>query len=360
MKKIGTFLFVAFGVAACTVPPPKEKPIETIRGPVPVRAVSPMTEALACLRRNMPEGIDLRLAVFGLPDKTGVVDYDGPGAYVTQGAELMMVTALAKAGVRQVNRTATNVAEWELKQALEKRLGEGRAVRVNGTAYPFRPVRLGNLLGSTHTIYGGITELDFDIVSDGAELSVAGIGGKARGYYISLGLDIIVADTRTTEIVLARSYRKQLWGQELEANLFRFWDINPGGNGGDDIGDFGIELFDARIGRQQNEPVHASIRWVVEQAAYDIVRDLAGIGNVCDELVPEYSRSAPLMLSVNDTVPPVAARRKEPIPAEELVPEEAEAVAPSAGPTALSPGEEPSGPRAVRLPDGRVLPVQEP
>lgn len=356
MKKIGSLLFVAFGVAACTVQPPGKAPIETIRGPVPVRAASPMSEALVCLRNNLDRNADLRFAVLGLPDKTGVVDYDGPGAYVTQGAELMMITALAKAGVRQVNRTATSVAEWELKQALEKRLGEGRPVQVNGTKYPFRPVRMGNLLGSTHTIYGAITELDFDILSDGGEVSIAGIGGKARGYYISIGLDIIVADTRTTEIVLARSYRKQLWGQELEANLFRFWDI---GSGGDNIGDFGIELFDARIGRQQNEPVHASIRWVVEQAAYDIVRDLAGLGNVCDELVPEYSRSAPMMLSVRDTAPAVTAP-KAPIPARELVPEEGGTAAPAAGPTPLSPGEEPSGPRAVRLPDGRVLPVQEP
>lgn len=137
-----------------------------------------------------------------------------------------------------MNRTATSIAERELAQAMEKRLGEGTKVQLGDKAVAFRPIQVGSYLGSTHTIYGGITELDFDLQSDGGEVNVAGIGGKARGYCISFGLDIMVADTRTTAIVLARSYRKPIWGQEIEANLFRFWDI---GSGGDSIGDFGVE-----------------------------------------------------------------------------------------------------------------------
>jgi curli biogenesis system outer membrane secretion channel CsgG len=249
-----------------------------------------MDAALECVNRSLPSDFDMRLAVHSLPDRTGVNDYDGPGAYVTQGAELMMISALAKAGARQVNRTATSIAEWELSQAMEKRLGEGSKVMVNEVPVGFRPIQVGYYLGSTHTIYGGITELDFDLVSDGIEAQVAGVGGKARGYYISIGLDVIVADSRSTEIVLARSYRKQVWGQELEANLFRFWDI---GSGGDDIGEFGVELFDLRLGRQQNEPIHQSVRWVVEQAAYEVVRDLAGLGATCEENIPGLSRSRP-------------------------------------------------------------------
>jgi curli biogenesis system outer membrane secretion channel CsgG len=268
-------LLAVLAAGACTAVPPGDKPIEVVRGPLPTRAVTPMQPALACLRERLPRGLDLCLAVHGLPDRTGVVDYNGPGAYVTQGAELMMVSALARSGIRQVNRTATNIAEWELQQAMEKRLGDGGRVQVGAAEVAFRPVQAGTLLGSTHTVYGGITELDFDLESGGAEASVAGIGGKARGYYVGVGLDVVVSDTRTTEVVLARSYRKQVWGQEIEANLFRFWDV---GNGGDKIGDFGTELFDVRIGRQQNEPVHQSVRWVVEQAAYELVRDLAGVG----------------------------------------------------------------------------------
>lgn len=277
-------------LAGCTVQPPGDSPVAVARGPVPVKTITPMDPALDCVALNLVSDLDMRLAVHSLPDRTGVNDYDGPGAYVTQGAELMMVSALAKAGARQVNRTATSIAEWELSQAMEQRLGEGTRVAVGDTSVAFRPIQAGHYLGSTHTVYGGITELDFDLVSDGFEAHIAGFGGKARGYYIGIGLDVVVADSRSTEIVLARSYRKQIWGQEVEANLFRFWDI---GSGGTDIGDFGVELFDLRLGRQQNEPIHQSVRWVVEHAAYEIVRDLAGLGDACEAHVPETSRSEP-------------------------------------------------------------------
>jgi curli biogenesis system outer membrane secretion channel CsgG len=364
---------VATALAGCTVQPPGDTPVDVVRGPLPTTLSTPMAEALQCVNRNLPRDLDIRLAVHSLPDRTGVNDYDGPGAYVTQGAELMMISALAKAGARQVNRTATSIAEWELSQAMEKRLGEGGKVMVNEVPVGFRPIQVGYYLGSTHTIYGGITELDFDLVSDGIEAQVAGVGGKARGYYISIGLDVIVADSRSTEIVLARSYRKQVWGQELEANLFRFWDI---GSGGDDIGDFGVELFDLRLGRQENEPIHQSVRWVVEQAAYEVVRDLAGLGAVCEDNISELSRSepSPVALAVpRDRQLAAVPQTTEPAPlARELDETPDAAAAPTASveettPTPVDPaevagptvGEETVGRRAVRLPNGKILVPQD-
>lgn len=362
MQRLALSGLIVSALAACATTPPGEKPVEVVRGPVPVRAVTPLEEALRCLANHVPEELDLRLAVFRVPDRTGVVDYDSVGSYVTQAAELMLVTAIAKTGVRQVNRTATNVTEWELQQALEKRLGEGRPVPVDGRQYPFRPIRLGQLLGSTHTVYGAITELDFDILSDGAEVSVLGVGGKGRGYYISVAMDVVVSDSRTTEIVTARSYRKQIWGQEIEANLFRFFDVNPNGNGG--FNTPGIELFDIRVGQQKNEPIHASLRWMAEQAAYEIVRDLAGVGPVCDALVPEQSRSEPQMLLAAGRVPAVQpATGGAAVPEQEILPEAGGggAQAPeAAAPRPLTPNGEPTAPRAVRLPGGTVLPVETP
>lgn len=342
----GAMLLAA--VAGCTAVPPGDKPIEVTRGSLPIRASTPMAPALACMRGSLPRGTDLRLAVHGIPDRTGVVDYDGPGAYVTQGAELMMVSALAATGVRQVNRTATNIAEWELQQAMEKRLGEGTKVQVGSAAVAFRPVEVGALLGSTHTVYGGITELDFDLRSDGGEVHIAGIGGKARGYYIGVGLDVVVAETTTTEIVLARSYRKQIWGQEIEANLFRFWDVGGGRNG---VGSLGTELFDVRIGKQQNEPIHQSVRWVIEQAGYEIVRDLAGVGGACDGQVPALSRSEPVRVAAAPTagrraaVPPGPAAATDPTRIPEGAP----------GTAAPLAGQEPPEARAARVRDGAAL-----
>jgi hypothetical protein len=133
-------LAALLATGGCAAVPPGDEPIQVVRGSLPARASTPMAPALACLRDAPPRGVDLRLAVQSIPDRTGVTDYDGPGSYVTQGAELMMVAALARTGVRQVNRTATNIAEWELQQAMEKRLGEGGKVQVGSTEVAFRPV----------------------------------------------------------------------------------------------------------------------------------------------------------------------------------------------------------------------------
>ncbi len=333
-------LFVLL-VAACTGPPPGEAPRPPLRGPVPVRGTTPLDPALACLRTRMPEGADLRFAVWRIPDRTGVTDYDGPGRYVPQAAELMLTTALARTGVRLVNRTGVAVSEWELKQALEKRLGEGEPVTVGERRYPFRPVRMGQLLGSTHTVFGAVTELDFDILSGGVEASVGGLGARARSYYVALGIDIVVADTRTTEIVWARSYRKQIWGREVEAGLFRFFDVNPGGNGGG-VGGIGAELFDIRLGRRENEPVHAGLRWLLAQAAYDIVRDFTGAGTACDAHVPAPSLSPPLRVVATGTVEDVLDEGTK-------APAADEAFAPGAA--------EPPGPPVRRLPGGRIVPA---
>jgi curli production assembly/transport component CsgG/holdfast attachment protein HfaB len=366
MRRLTLALLATAALSACAATPPTEQPIATVRGPVPVTSTTPMDDALRCLARWQPRDLDLRLAVQSIPDRTGVADYDGPGAYATQGAELMMVTALGKAQARQVNRLATAVAEWELTQALEQRLGEGKKVQVGKQAYPYRPVQMGAFLGSTHTIFGGITELDFDIASGGAEIEIAGIGARSRGYYVSVGLDIMVADTRSTEIVLSRSYRKQIWGQEVEGSVFRFWDI---GSGGDDIGDLGLELFDLRIGEQKNEPLQAGIRWAIELAAYELVRDLAGLGDRCEQFVPQHSRSTPstLALAAPDRpqqlaalAPPAAAAKpqaaKQPAKTATLQPDNAASPAPERAPLASS---EPPAARPARLSDGTVLPKQK-
>jgi hypothetical protein len=182
-------------------------------------------------------------------------------------------------------------------------------------------------------------------------------------------LDVVVAESKSTEIVLAKSYRKQIWGQELEANLFRSWDI---GNGGDDIGDFGTELFDLRLGQQKNEPIHQSVRWVVEQAAFEMVRDLAGVGTACEQLIPELSRSEPSAVALAAPRTRQLAALPATAPAElrelasmpdavpeptrpETTPQEVEAVKEAESPL----GQRTAGRRAVRLPDGKTLVPQD-
>lgn len=272
-------------LGGCALPPPDE-PVKTLQGPVPFAAVTPATDALACLAevvRATPT--DLRLAVGDIPDRTGRFDYEEVGSFVTQGATYMMVAAVAQAGVRQVNRSTIGIAEWELQQALSQRLGEGRPLRVGQQTITYRPVPRGAFLGSTHYVTGAITELDFNVFQRSNEVAVGGIGFGGRSFAAQVALDLMVTDTRTTEVVLSRSYRKQIVGYEVRADVFRIFDI--GGGVGQIDGD---ELIEVSFADQPNEPLQGSVRWAVEAAAYDIAARLLGAEDRCDGFLTPSER----------------------------------------------------------------------
>jgi curli production assembly/transport component CsgG/holdfast attachment protein HfaB len=274
-------LLSAVLLSACTsLPPPGDEPKENLlQGPVPFSAETPSSQALRCLARYDLGRRDLRVAVGEIPDLTGRYDFEDTGSFATQGATYMMVTALGQAGVRQVNRSTLGIAEFELNQAIQQRLGEGRPILVGNQQITYRPVPRGAFLGSTHYITGAITELDFNAVSGGVDVSIGGIGGAARYFLLQIGLDLAVTETQSTEIVLGRGWRKQLVGYEVEADVFRFFEI-----GGDD------ELFDINIGEQPNEPLQGAVRWIIETAAFDLLRDLYVLDGRCEPVLGEAQR----------------------------------------------------------------------
>jgi len=286
MRRLAPALLGILLLSACAVPPPLgEEPAKLLTGPIPVKTTTPSTEALKCLARLPRPPLDLRLAVGDVPDRTGRFNYQDIGAYVTQGATHMLISSLGTARVPQVNRSTTAIMEFELAQALNQRLGEGRAVQAGGQTVTFRPIPKGVLLGSTHYITGAITELDFKVVNNSAEVTIAGIGGGAKSYAVQIGLDLAVTDTRTSQIVYSKSWRKQAIGYETSTNLFRFFDL--GVQGGAFAGDV---LFDISIGEQPTEPLQGAVRWAVESAAYDIVSEMYGFGAACDQHLTQAAR----------------------------------------------------------------------
>jgi curli biogenesis system outer membrane secretion channel CsgG len=56
--------------------------------------------------------------------------------------------------------------------------------------------------------------------------------------------------------------QKQIFGYEVEANIFRF---------------FGSRLVEFNAGRIQNEPLQLGVRSVVEMAVYQIMTDYLGL-----------------------------------------------------------------------------------
>lgn len=260
-------------------------------GPTPHLNTTPMAEAMACLRREAPGG-GYRVGVSEFVDGTGSIEGLAMNSRVfSQRPDYMMIVGLKSAGVNLVNRSSVNVAEWEMKQAMEQKLGDGRKVSVGDSSVLFRPVKAGAILGSTHYITGAITELNWNIDSKVAEANIMGVSGGGRTYRVSMAVDVMVTDTLSTEVVHARSYKKQLVGFEVDAGYFRFIEKNAlnayGWQGL--VLNKGLELFQANLGDKQNEPNQTALRWVIELAAYDVVRSLTNRGAVCDSLLPTGS-----------------------------------------------------------------------
>ena len=185
---------------------------------------TPYSTALRCMSRQV-RGRGMagpRIAVGQIADYTGKEEFEG-GRKVTQGAALMAISALAKAGVRLVERFDTGVSELELKYANNKLIGD------NGAEGAYRQVHAGQIPGSDYYLVGGITELNANIRSNGQD-AFAGDSVDSdpsalfsrRIYVMNVGLDLRLIDSRTLEVVDVVSYQKQIIGRELSAGVFAF------------------------------------------------------------------------------------------------------------------------------------------
>ena len=195
--------------------------------------------------KNMPV-----FAIGEVADKTGQIDRGNNASVITQGITEMMISALYK------TRSVSIVERFDLRIPLaEARMVQQKlAVKPAQTAAPIR--------ASNFVIMGALTELNFNIVSEGARLGISGAGGGARTVVINVGLDARVVNSQSFDVVHVSSLQKQIFGYEVEANVFRF---------------FGTTLVEFDAGRVQNEPLQLGVRSVVEMAVYQIMTDFLGL-----------------------------------------------------------------------------------
>jgi curli biogenesis system outer membrane secretion channel CsgG len=214
--------------------------------------------------RNMSAytaGKPIRVAVGQIADYTGKLEADSSGRKLTQGAALMAMSALAKAGVPMVERFDTSVAEMELKYANNKLIGEDATKP--GAPNEYRKIMAGSIPGSNYYLVGGITELNFNIRSEGvngdaggtATNSLKGLIG-ASIYVMNVGLDLRLVDTSTLEVVDVISYQKQIVGRQISAGVFDF---------------LGQTFFDASAGDSALEPIQLAVRSVIERATLEMM-----------------------------------------------------------------------------------------
>lgn len=201
--------------------------------------------------RSVP-GNNLPVVSVGeIADKTGQVDRSTNGAVMTQGVTEMTMSALFKAGkVRQVERFDLRIPLAEAKMIEQKMIVRG------SRATP------GPLPASDFVLLGALTELNYNIVSNGAGLWISGIGAGVRTVVINVGLDLRVVNANTFDVGFVSSLQKQIYGFEVEANIFRF---------------FGTQLVEFDAGGIKNEPLQLGVRSVVEMAVYQILTEYLGL-----------------------------------------------------------------------------------
>ncbi|UJQ93411.1 CsgG/HfaB family protein [Mariluticola halotolerans] len=189
-------------------------------------------------------------AIGQIADKTGQKSYDGhsDSTALTQGVSEMMISAFYK--TKQVGLTE----RLDMGVGLaEQKLIEQRAIKSRTRPMSVQP--------ADFMVLGALTELNYNIVSGGARLYVAGVGAGVRSAVINVGLDVRVVDVRTFKTIYVTSLQKQIVGHEVEGGVYRFFDHN-------------LVEFDA--GAVKNEPLQLGVRSVAELATYQILTE--GLG----------------------------------------------------------------------------------
>lgn len=240
--------------------------VPTPIGPVVRDNRTPMDPALACFAQALAgrSGRSLVIAVGDVRDFTGKYSI-AEGAAITQGGALMVTSALGKLGrtVALAERFDPTIAERELGYTDRRQLGDGNrhVLGAGTTPVPWLPYFGGTIAASDYYIVGGITELNYDIRSGGAELRIGQVGPKARTYTQSVAIDLRIVDTRSLLVVRTVSLTKQFSGYEVGFNVFRF---------------FGSALFDVNLGAKGQEPLQLGIRTALEEATLRLVSAVAG------------------------------------------------------------------------------------
>lgn len=233
---------------------PKEAPV--VVGP-PVRDnFTPLRNAYACYKEQIASIKPIGIGVGDVKDYTGKYS-DSEGNAITQGGALMVMSALGKLApaIRQHERFDTRIAELELVYMDRKQLGGGKYV-VDGKEVPWEPYYGGSIHGSDYFIVGGITELNYNIQSGGAEFQVNQVGPKGRTYVINVAADLRIVDTRSLIVQHTVSLQKQIVGYEVGFGIFRF---------------FGTNLFDLNTGAKNQEPLQLGVRTVLELGVLELV-----------------------------------------------------------------------------------------
>lgn len=230
--------------------------------------VTPLNSVLICLGQALANR-PVSVAVGDVRDYTGKSTSDD-GMAVTQGAALMAYSALGKMqpGVQIHERFDTRIADAELAYIKNRQLGDGAMHEVPGSdaeidaEVPWKPYFGGTVLQSDYYIVGGITELNYNIRTRGAEAQVNQVGPKAREYVMNIAVDLRIVGTQSLRVYKTATIQKQLVGYEVGFDVFRF--LNS-------------DLLDFNAGAKSQEPLQLGVRMAVEEGVIQLISAVAKV-----------------------------------------------------------------------------------
>lgn len=232
-------------------------------GSSPTYNRTPVQPGFACMS-ELTSKRPVRFAVGAVKDYTGKFSNEAAegGFKITQGGSLMVISGLGKLdGVELIERLDTGVSDLELGLTRNQLVQDPVRDPKTGGDASVRGVQAGTYYGSDYYIVGGITEVNYNIRSGGAELNVAGIGGGRRYYAMNVAVDLRLVETRTLRVVKTVSVQKQFVGREVKAGVFRF---------------FGDYLVDFNAGSKTQEPLQLGVRSALEMGLLELVSNAYG------------------------------------------------------------------------------------
>jgi len=242
-----------------------QNPVAPLLGPPVTRNTTPIDPAFTCMASRIKHTgrRGLRIGVGEVLDLTGkYIEAEG-GGIVTKGGAHMVMSALGKLddSIVLVERVSPEIAERELAYMDRRQLGDGDKHEVPGEAdlVPWLPYFGGTVLKSDYYIIGAITELNFNISSSGAEVTLRGFGVQKSKLTMNVAVDLRIVDTQSLNVAGTTSLQKQIVGEEIGADVFRF---------------FGDYLFDLNTGRRAQEPVQLAVRTTLELAVLEMISEV--------------------------------------------------------------------------------------
>lgn len=275
-KRFALLVFLG-ALSACTLPADLEKKrvheneVPILVSTPPSQNITPYSSILECYGEQLvnSDRDGVSIAIGNIRDYTGK-STDQEGFAITQGGSLMAYSALGRMapGVVVHERFDTQIADAELQYIANRQLGDGRKHEMPDPTtgepqeVPWMPYFGGSVLQSDYYIVGGVTELNFNIQTGGAEFAVNQVGAKRRVYTMNVGVDMRIVGSQTLRVYDTISLQKQLTGYEVGIGVFRFFDS---------------DLYDVNAGMKEQEPLQLAVRTIIENAVLELVSSVTKV-----------------------------------------------------------------------------------